>query len=131
MKAFLTTMQMPGSDNGTTTLADITRALCTNPVAGPVIRAKILHTLRERGNKKARTKWRHALRRPLTLEYQKKLEAMLPGSREYEVANRRIQEIDRINVMETEAKTTRLLPLLSLSFPLPSPSYLLPSSSVL
>jgi hypothetical protein len=77
-------------DNGTTTLADITRALYADLIAGPVLRAKILHTLRERGNKKARIKWRHALRHPLTLEYRTKLEAMLPGSREYKVANRRI-----------------------------------------
>jgi hypothetical protein len=34
---------------------------------------------------------------------------MLPGSREYNVANRRIQEIDRINVMGTEAGKKKFL----------------------
>lgn len=34
---------------------------------------------------------------------------MLPGSREYKVANKRIQEIDRINVMGTEAEKKKFL----------------------
>ena len=90
-KGFLDNNSNARGDNGTTKLADITRALYADPIAGPVLRARISHTLRERGNKKARTKWRHALRHPLTLEYRTKLEAMLLGSREYKVANRRIQ----------------------------------------
>ena len=107
-KGFLDNANARG-DNGTTKLADISRALYADPIAWPVLRAKIAHTLRERGNKKARTKWRHALRHPLTLEYRKRLEAILPGSREYNVANRRIQEIDRINVMVTEAEKKKFL----------------------
>jgi hypothetical protein len=46
---------------------------------------------------------------PLTLEYQKKLEAMLPGSREYKVTDRRIQEIDRINETGTKAEKKTFL----------------------
>ena len=108
-KGFLDNNSNARGDNGTTKLADITRALYADPIAGPVLRARISHTLRERGNKKARTKWRHALRHPLTLEYRKKVGAMLPGSREYKVANKRIQEIDRINVMGTEAGKKKFL----------------------
>ncbi len=55
-KGFLDNNANARGHNGTTTLADITRALYADPIAGPVLRAKISHTLRERGNKKARTK---------------------------------------------------------------------------
>jgi hypothetical protein len=67
-KGFLDNKANARGGNGTITLAGITRALYADPIAGLVLRAKISHTLRERSNKKARTKWRHALRHPLTLE---------------------------------------------------------------
>ena len=84
-KGFLDNNANARGDNGTATLADITRAIYADPIAGPVLRAKISYTLRGRGNKKARTKWRHALRYPLTLEYRTKIKAILPRSREYKV----------------------------------------------
>jgi hypothetical protein len=43
---------------------------------------------------------------------------MLPGSRGYKVANRRIQEIDRINVIGTEAEKKNFL-INTLNFVLP------------
>jgi hypothetical protein len=47
-KGFLDNNANAREDNGTTTLADVTRALYADPIAGPVLRAKISHTKRTR-----------------------------------------------------------------------------------
>jgi hypothetical protein len=56
------------------------RAIYDDPVRGPALRAKISGTKQATGNKRTGTRWRHAMRDPLTAAYRRDVIAMPTGA---------------------------------------------------
>jgi hypothetical protein len=109
-------------------ISESRRDLFDDPVRGPALRAKISSTKQATGNKRTRTRWRHAMRDPLTAAYRRDVIAMPTGALKT-FAEKRLRHIDDIDKTGTiEQKWKCLKDVICKTF-LPFYSHLFPSQN--
>lgn len=84
------------------------RAL-NDPERKAIIRAKSARSQKAQWAKKARTKWRHALRHPLFLAYRKGVETGAIGSTNKIQSIKRLEKIDEIDMSGTDEEKRKML----------------------